>query len=59
MTNKRAIVVNGNKAFGKRVFLIRGARIVKSWDIDYYLKTPLRGLKSQVLPRHISPQRYT
>ena len=55
---KRAIVVNGNKAYRHRVFTIRGAKIVKSWDIDYYLKSSLRTLDMEVPPMPITSQRY-
>ena len=55
---KRAIVVNGNKAYRHRVFAIRGAKIVKSWDIEYYLKSSLRTLKQEIPPMPITSQRY-
>ena len=45
---KRAIVVNGNKAYRHRVFALRSARIVKSWDTDEYLRTPLSVIRKEV-----------
>lgn len=56
--NKRAIVVNGNKTYRHRVFAIRGAKIVKSWDTEYYLKSSLRTLESEIPPMPITSQRW-
>ena len=55
---QRALVVDGNKAYRHRVFAIRGAKIVKSWDTEYYLKSSLRTLKQEIPPMPITSQRY-
>lgn len=55
---KRAQVENGNKNYHKRVFAIRGARIVKSWDVNYYLKTSLSVLKAEIPIEPITSQRF-
>ena len=45
MTTKRAVVVNGNKAYRHRVFIIKGARIIKSWNTNEYLKLSLEDIR--------------
>ena len=52
MTTKRAVVVNGNKAYRHRVFAIKGARIIKSWDMDAYMKLSLREIEEQLAYRN-------
>ena len=55
---KGAHVVNGNKAYRRRVFVVRGARIVKSWDTDKYLSLTLKEIRSQVPPVPVSSLRF-
>ena len=53
MSNKkRARVSNGNKNYQHRVFAIRGGSIIKSWNIDVYLRTPLSEIKRQLEVRN-------
>ena len=49
---ERARVVNGNKNYHHRVFAIKGARIIKSWDTDEYLKLSLSEIKKQLKVRN-------
>lgn len=47
MKTKRAIVV-GNHGRHHKVFLIRGARVVKEWDTDKYLKLSKAEIKASI-----------
>lgn len=58
MATKRAWVVNGNKAYRHRVFVIRGARIVKSWDTAEYLSKTLKQIRSEIPSKAVTSQRY-
>lgn len=52
MKTKRAWVVNGNKAYHHRVFAIKGARIIKSWNTETYLKLSLNEIRNQLEVRN-------
>lgn len=54
----KAHVLNGNKAYCRRVFAIRGGRIVKSWDVDKYLALTLKEIRSQVPADPVSSMRF-
>ena len=49
---QKAYVVNGNKNYHHRVFAILRGSIIKSWDTDTYLKTPLSEIKRQLEVRN-------
>jgi hypothetical protein len=53
MNNKKAHVANGNKNYRQRVFAIRGGSIIKSWDTETYLRTPLSEIKKQLEVRNM------
>lgn len=57
-TPKGAHVLNGNKAYRRRVFVVRGGRIVKSWDVDKYLAFTLKEIRSQIPTDPISSMRF-
>lgn len=52
MKPKRAIVVNGNRNYHHRVFAIKGAYIIKSWDTETYLKLSLSEIRKQLEVRN-------
>jgi peptidoglycan hydrolase-like amidase len=53
MNNKnKAWVKNGNKNYQHKVFGIRGGSIIKSWDTETYLRTPLSEIKRQLAVRN-------
>ena len=51
MTRTKAWVVNGNKAYRHRVFVILNARVIKSWNTDVYLGLSKRDIKVQLEER--------
>jgi hypothetical protein len=50
--NQKAHVVNGNSNYRHRVFAIRGGSIIKSWDTEVYLRTPLSEIRRQLEVRN-------
>ena len=57
-TPKGAHVLNGNKAYRRRVFVVRGGRIRKSWDVDKYLSLTLKEIRSQIPADPVSSTRF-
>ena len=55
---KGAHVVNGNKAYHRRVFVVRGGIIVKSWDVDKYLSLTLEEIRRQIPTVPVSSMRF-
>ena len=49
---QKAWVKNGNVNYRHRVFAIRGGSIIKCWDTEVYLKTPLSEIKRQLEVRN-------
>ena len=49
---KRAWVKNGNKEYHHRVFAILRGSIIKSWNTETYLRTPLSEIKRQLEVRN-------
>lgn len=51
-------MVNGNKAYRRRVFVVRGARIVKSWDVDTYLSLSLEEIRRRIPAAPVTSMRF-